>query len=122
MIPTLITGIAGFIIRSALKLIIFNKGKSIPKEYSTHKLINKVSESYSNQTDKSNKKGLSALLDARKALLSDINKLTTSDYTVKIPKALPEGGQPFNKEAALESLQDSFVKKYPNLPKGPKTI
>jgi hypothetical protein len=87
MMPTLITSMAGIIITAAVKMIIYNKGRALPKDYSISKIISKVSQSYNNYTEQSDNIGIRAIFDAREAIISDLNRLTPSDYTVKIPKA-----------------------------------
>lgn len=124
ILNTLLLSVTEFITELAIKAVIYNnKGNKIPTGYTTHKIFNKISDYYSDSIKGSGKTGISALLEARKNLLSDINKLTVSSYTSTVK---PSSGAALTTDKKViqaktiltkskDDLEDIFITNYPSL-------
>jgi hypothetical protein len=111
-----------FIVELAIKAVIYNhKGNKIPSGYTTHKLFNKIADYYSDYIKGSNKTGISALLEARKNMLSDINRLTVSSYALPENQPLATTDKKSKKSGVAitaltkDSLENTFLTSYPSL-------
>jgi len=134
--------IAEFVVDLAIKAVIYNNsGNKLPSGYNTHKLFSKVADYYTDYLKSSPKWGIRAIFEARRNLLSELDRLSTSAYTVKAPTPAPvvtavveqvtkkvrktsadrteeannSQTTPVNKDAATKALEESFVKSYPSL-------
>lgn len=110
--------------------MLYSNKKSLPKDI-VKKVFNKVWDYYSNSTTKSNKSLIRTLLQARRNLLSDINRLTVSAYTLPVwpsaggvladkgsvsgTKKLVPAPSPGGHMAEKEALENAFVSNYPAL-------
>jgi hypothetical protein len=126
LISTLFLSITEFITDLSVKAVIFNnKGNKIPSGYTTHKIFNKIYDYYSDYVKTSSKSGLSALIEARKSLLSDIDRLTVSSYITNVsslsdPTSAKKGRAYATKPSVSptlnrDDLEDAFIKNHPSL-------
>ena len=127
LVTTLLLSITEFVAELAIKAVIYNhKGNKISSGYNTHKLFTKIADYYSDCIKGSSKTGIRALLEARKNMLSDLERLTVSSYT--IPTVQPVTTGPLTqkgKKGAItsstipiitkESLEEAFVGNFPRL-------
>lgn len=128
-----------FVVELAVKAIIYkNSGNKMPTGYNTHKLFSKVADYYTDYFKSSPKWGIRAIFEARRNLLSELDKLSTSSYIVKVPSPAPvlsaaveqvtkkvkkastnemevANNSKADKDAAIKALEESFVKNYPSL-------
>lgn len=127
LVTTLLLSITEFVAELEIKAVIYNhKGNKIPSGYNTHKLFTKIADYYSDCIKGSSKTGIRALLEARKNMLSDLERLTVSSYT--IPPVQPVTTGPLTqkgKKGAItsstipiitkDSLEEAFVNNFPRL-------